>query len=127
MASADRAREQDQAAGGRQRRKMSLPGNRVALASVALRLLPHSRRIYAYLRWSVEGKTKERYISEVTATTRADNLEAAWRIVHSRELTNQRPRPDQHPSDVLPPRKGASAKFDREQSAVGNSPDNPRF
>jgi DNA mismatch endonuclease (patch repair protein) len=89
MTSADRAREQDQAAGGRDKRRIYVARNRVAVASVALRLLPRSRRIYAYLRWSVDGKTRERYISEVSASARVDNLRTAWRTVHLRQLTDQ--------------------------------------
>lgn len=87
MSRADRAREQDEAAGGRQRRTMQLPGGRTALASIALRLLPQGRRIYAYLRWSDGGKTHERYVCEVTADSRTANLKAAWLMVTAKRLT----------------------------------------
>jgi len=89
LSNADRAREQDEAAGGREMRLVSLPGNRVALASVALRLLPRTRRIYAYLRWSDGGKTNERYICEVTHSSRRENLSAAWDQVHALRLTQE--------------------------------------
>lgn len=85
----ERAREQDEAAGGRDGRLVMLTGNRVALASVALRLLPRTRRIYAYLRWSDGGKTNERYICEVTHSSRRENLAAAWGEVHALRLTQQ--------------------------------------
>jgi DNA mismatch endonuclease (patch repair protein) len=103
MASADRAREQDQAAGGRQRRMIRLAGNRVALASVALRLPPRSRRVYAYLRWSVDGKTNERYICEVTGSTREKNLQAAWRTVRARGLTDPGSSPGSTSCEPGPP------------------------
>ena len=74
-----RAQEQDRAAGGRENRRMVLPGDRTALASIALRHLPKSRRIYAYLRWSEGGRTRERYVCEVDGPTRAENLAVAWR------------------------------------------------
>jgi DNA mismatch endonuclease, patch repair protein len=84
----DRAREQDEAAGGRNQRLIQLPGDRTALASVALRLLPRSRRIYAYLRWSDNGKTCERYICEVINAARDKNLRAAWCVAREKRLTD---------------------------------------
>lgn len=83
LSNADRAREQDEAAGSRERRLVKLSEDRVALASVALRLLPRTRRIYAYLRWSDGGKTSERYICEVTHPSRRENLAAAWDQAHA--------------------------------------------
>ena len=76
--------EQDRAAGGRERRRLRLDDERVALASVALRVQPNSRRIYAYLRWSVGHKTFEKYLGEVTGSSRPENLAQAWR--HAFEL-----------------------------------------
>ncbi len=83
-----RAIEQDEAAGGRERRAVKLSENQAALASVALRLLPRTRRIYAYLRWSEAGKTKERYIGEVTCLSRQENLAQAWDRVHALGLAD---------------------------------------
>lgn len=80
---AARATEQDVAAGGRHARQIQLPDGRQAVASVALRALPSSRRIYAYLRWYDHGKTRERYLGEVNEPTRAANLAAAWSLVPS--------------------------------------------
>lgn len=88
LSNTERAREQDEAAGGRERRLVRLSGDRVALASVALRLLPRTRRIYAYLRWSDSGKTNERYICEVTHSSRRENLGAAWDQVLALRLTH---------------------------------------
>jgi DNA mismatch endonuclease (patch repair protein) len=76
-----RATEQDDAAGGRDARQVQLPDGRQAVASVALRMPPSSRRIYAYLRWYDHGKTHERYLGEVNEPTRAANLAAAWSLV----------------------------------------------
>jgi DNA mismatch endonuclease (patch repair protein) len=87
LSNTERAREQDEAAGGRERRLVRLSEDRVALASVALRLLPRTRRIYAYLRWSDGGKTNERYICEVTHSSRRENLAAAWDQVRALRLT----------------------------------------
>ncbi len=78
---AARAAEQDVAAGSRHTRQIQLPDGRQAVASVALRALPSSRRIYAYLRWYDHGKTHERYLGEVNEPTRAANLAAAWSLV----------------------------------------------
>jgi DNA mismatch endonuclease (patch repair protein) len=62
-------------------RQVVLADGRRALASVALRVLPKGRRVYAYLRWSDGGKTHERYIGEVTQDDRPANLAEAWRKV----------------------------------------------
>jgi DNA mismatch endonuclease (patch repair protein) len=82
-----RALEQDKAAGGREGRLVKLSETQAALASVALRLLPRTRRIYAYLRWSEAGRTKERYICEVTYLTRHENLAQAWHRAHALGFT----------------------------------------
>lgn len=84
---ADYAREQDAAAGGHENRLVRAAEGRRTAASVALRLQPNSRRVYAYLRWSSGGRTRERYIGEVHAATRAENLELAWRLVRERGWT----------------------------------------
>lgn len=73
-----RAAEQDRAAGGRHTRAVDVGEGRYARASVALRLYRSTRRIRAYLRWSQSGETRERYVGEVDAETRAANLAQAW-------------------------------------------------
>ncbi|WP_330240187.1 very short patch repair endonuclease [Streptomyces sp. NBC_00525] len=78
MTKAARSAEQDRAAGGLHRRAVELGQGRYARASIALRLYRSTRRIRAYLRWSDQGDTHERYVGEVDATTRAANLEQAW-------------------------------------------------
>lgn len=82
----ERAVEQDLAAGGRERRFVDQ-----ALASIALRVPPKSRSIYAYLRWSIKGKTREHFVCEVRENTRAENLKAAWGVAHDRGLTDSEP------------------------------------
>lgn len=86
-----RTAEQDKAAGGPERRNVDLGGGRTARASVELKLLPRTRRIRAYLRWSDSGKSPTRYLGEVTHSTRAENLAQAWRIVFDRGLTRTEP------------------------------------
>lgn len=80
-----RTAEQDRAAGGRDRRYIDLGEGRQALASVELKLLPNTRRIRAYLRWSDRGKTGTAYLGEVAEMTRARNLATAWRLAFEQE------------------------------------------
>ncbi|HEU0238941.1 MAG TPA: very short patch repair endonuclease [Micromonosporaceae bacterium] len=82
MTVGERAAEQDTAAGGRELRVVELDTGRLVLASVYLRLPPKSRRVYAYMRWSEGRKTHERYICQVSAGTRAENLATAWQTIH---------------------------------------------
>ena len=86
---AARGVEQDRAASGHDARLITLADGRSAIGSVALRLYPKSRRVRAYLRWSDRGQTRERYVGEVTADSRADNLAQAWRLVAERGLADQ--------------------------------------
>lgn len=86
LSRAERTAEQDRAAGGHDRRFIDLGEGRRALASVELKLLPNTRRIRAYLRWSDRGKTGTAYLGEVNETTRARNLTAAWRLAFEQEL-----------------------------------------
>lgn len=85
------AREQDNAAGGHDRRVVELRDGRTALASISLRLYKKSRRIRAYLRWSEHGRTRETYLGEVDSETRDENLRSAWRFAHEQGLTAARP------------------------------------
>lgn len=80
---AESVAEQDLAAEGRDQRIIRLPSGRPAVASMALRLQPNGRRIYAYLRWSVDGRTVEKYVGEVAEVDRLANVARAWR--HARE------------------------------------------
>jgi DNA mismatch endonuclease (patch repair protein) len=94
---AERAAEQDQAAGGRQNRVITI-GEKAMLASVALRRKRDGRRVYAYLRWSDRGRTAERYLGEVNRATRAANLAQAWRLAARLSQASGPPRSATRPS-----------------------------
>lgn len=83
MSRALRSAEQDRAAGGRHRRVVVLGDDRRATGSIALRVYRRTRRIRAYLRWSEQGRTRERYVGEVDCTTRAANLAQAWTMARA--------------------------------------------
>lgn len=84
LLAAERAAEQDRAAGGRDARFIAREDGTVAAASVTLRCPNRSHRVYAYLRWTVGGgRTSERYLGDVTACPdRASALRAAWSLHH---------------------------------------------
>ena len=89
------AAEQDRAAGGPDRRWVNLDNGRQARASVALKLLPRTRRIRAYLRWSDNGRSPTRYLGEVGFASRAENLREGWRLAHDKGLLSPpAPEPD---------------------------------
>ncbi|GIE34091.1 hypothetical protein Ait01nite_071360 [Actinoplanes italicus] len=89
------AAEQDRAAGGPDRRWVKLDNGRQARASVALKLLPRTRRIRAYLRWSDNGRSPTRYLGEVGFASRAENLREGWRLAHQKGLLSPpAPKPD---------------------------------
>jgi DNA mismatch endonuclease (patch repair protein) len=67
-----------------------MPHDRRAHASIALRAFTSGRQIYPYLRRSLGGKMRERYVGEVDAPTREENLARARREVHERSLLDQR-------------------------------------
>jgi DNA mismatch endonuclease (patch repair protein) len=92
LSRAERAAEQDLAAGGRQHRIVML-GDLAVVASVALRRKRDGRRVYAYLRWSDHGRTAERYLGEVDQATRAANLELAWLLAAGSDSPRRVPRP----------------------------------
>lgn len=95
------AGEQDRAAGGRHRRAVAVGEGRYACASISLRLPRGSRRIRAYLRWSQDGKTQERYVGEVDRDTRPANLAQAWQQAWALGLPTEEP---------LPPESTASSR-----------------
>ena len=78
LSRAARQAEQDLAAGGAPERLIPIGDGAEAKASIELRRLPKSRRIYSYLRWYQSGRTQVRYIGEVAETDRAANLASAW-------------------------------------------------
>lgn len=88
------AAEQDRAAGGRDGRYVRLDDERYALASVALKVLPRTRRIQAYLRWSDKGRSPARHLGQVERDTRAANLVAGWELARDKGLVGPRPVPE---------------------------------
>ncbi|MEU2821965.1 very short patch repair endonuclease [Streptomyces bacillaris] len=99
-----RAAEQDRAAGSRLARAVECGEGRYARASIALRVYRSTRRIRAYLRWSQEGETQERYVGEVDAETRAANLAQAWKMAHAAGYVT---------TETLPPDSWASSPASR--------------
>ncbi|MFL3865302.1 very short patch repair endonuclease [Streptomyces griseobrunneus] len=85
------AAEQDRAAGGRHRRSVDLGDGRFARASVELKVLPDTRRIRAYLRWSDGGKSPARYLGQVEHETRAANLAEGWKMAWEKGLLTEEP------------------------------------
>ncbi|MER7109375.1 very short patch repair endonuclease [Streptomyces sp. NPDC000229] len=110
------ALEQDRAAGGRNRRNVALGDGRLARASITLRLYRSTRRIRAYLRWSQDGKTEERYVCEVEFDSRKKNLAEAWRQARAKGLLAE---------ETLPPESTASS-LEVRASMRGNRGKNTR-
>ena len=104
MSQESRAAEQDRAAGGRLARAVDIGEGRYARASIALRLYRSTRRIRAYLRWSQEGETRERYVGEVDAATRAANLAQAWEMARAAGYVT---------TETIPPGSWASSPASR--------------
>nr|WP_228868618.1 very short patch repair endonuclease [Streptomyces halstedii] len=70
---------------------MDLDEGRFARASVELKVLPNTRRIRAYLRWSDGGKSPARYLGQVEHETRAANLAEGWRMAWEKGLLTEEP------------------------------------
>ncbi|MFE4452893.1 very short patch repair endonuclease [Streptomyces sp. NPDC056796] len=70
---------------------MDLDEGRFARASVELKVLPDTRRIRAYLRWSDGGKSPARYLGQVEHETRAANLAEGWRMAWEKGLLTEEP------------------------------------
>jgi hypothetical protein len=79
-------REQDDAAGGRSFRRVVCPDGSSRYASIELKRVNARRRIYAYLRYSYQGKTVSRYVGQVRQSSRFGNLTEAWSAAHSQNL-----------------------------------------
>ncbi|MFE7326552.1 very short patch repair endonuclease [Streptomyces sp. NPDC057565] len=111
-----RTAEQDKAAGGRYRRAVPLGKGQYARASITLRLYRRTRRIRAYLRWSVSGGTEERYVCDVAEATRAANLAHAWSKAREAGLAVDEPLPESSTAismsvrAVMTANKGADTK-----------------
>src|SRR5690349_6564237 len=78
--------EQDEAAGGPERRRVEVADGVTATASVSLYVHPRGRRVYASLRYKTGGKTHSHYLGNVTADGRQEALRLAWGIARARGL-----------------------------------------
>ncbi|MCU1325404.1 MAG: very short patch repair endonuclease [Bryobacterales bacterium] len=63
-----------------------LPDGSSRNASIELKNIDKRYRIYAYLRYSIHGKTVSRYIGQVNQSSRSENLRQAWLLAHDRRL-----------------------------------------
>ena len=86
--------EQDQAAGGREARRVDLGDGKTALASIELKLLPKGRRVYAYLRFTRDGKTVNEYLGEATAIDRPTALIRGFDLARTKGLLIEGTRAD---------------------------------
>jgi DNA mismatch endonuclease (patch repair protein) len=82
--------EQDIAAGGHAKRRLACSSGHPATASVELKVLPKSRRVYAYLRYAQGGKTINTYIGRADGDSRAQRLRTAWQQVHAKAMLSAR-------------------------------------
>ncbi len=79
--------EQNEAAGGSERRKLRLPEGTIVTASVAVRRYPKiPNQCYGYLQFKTQRKTVTKYIGRVTARSRAESLRLGWELLRSRRL-----------------------------------------
>ena len=83
---ADAAAEQDEAAGGRERRKLSTTSGGQATASIELKIPGKGRRVYAYLRYVEDGRTVNRYVGEAPGADRTERLRRGWALARSKGL-----------------------------------------
>lgn len=97
---AARKAEQDEAAGGPERRLVAWV-DPPPTASVYFRRVA-GRRVYAYLRWAEAGRTSEAFICEAEQANRSANLVHAWETAHARRLLERRVK-GQEPVDAPPP------------------------
>ena len=80
-------REQDEAAGGPERRELRLVDGTIVMASVAARRYARTpNQCYGYLQFKAHGKTVTKYIGRVTAESRAESLRLGWELLRSRKL-----------------------------------------
>jgi DNA mismatch endonuclease (patch repair protein) len=82
--------EQDRAAGGSARRQIQLARGESATGSIEVKQFPQGQARYAYLRFSVKGKTVNRYVGRVTGGTRAEQLQEGWELAYRNGLLDQR-------------------------------------
>ena len=80
-------REQDEAAGGPERRELRLVDGTIVMASVAARRYARTpNQCYGHLQFKTHGQTVTKYIGRVTAESRAESLRLGWELLRSRKL-----------------------------------------
>jgi hypothetical protein len=98
--------QQDQAAGGHDRRKIETDSGPLALARIRFVAKAYARRTYAYLVWADQGHRRELLVAEATNTNRIANLRAAWETVHTHKLTTAEGRRQWRSTRDRPRRSG---------------------
>lgn len=83
---AEATQEQNEAAGGEAARRVQLFDGSSRSASVELKRVNGYHRIYAYLRYSIQGRTTSRYIGQVSQSSRFENLKQAWSLAQHQNL-----------------------------------------
>ena len=83
--------EQDEAAGGHERRLAALPNGKCVTVSVAVRVFPPGREHYAYMQFKSGGRTTTRYIGNATAESRAGSLRKGWRLLRQKKTLEAEP------------------------------------
>lgn len=120
---AARKAEQDNAAGGAERRIVTWV-DPPATASIYFRRIA-GRRVYAYLRWAEAGRTSEAFICEAEWPDRSANLVHAWEAVYARRML-ERHAGGKEPDGTAPPLRTeswASSPTVRKQMQANRSRD----
>lgn len=78
--------QQDELAGGHDRRALKLGDGSVVIASVSVRHYVRTpNQCYAYLQFR-KGKTVTKYIGRVTSDNKSESIRLGWEILRSRNL-----------------------------------------
>lgn len=78
--------EQNNAAGGAERRQLDIGDGKVVNASIAVRLFKQGHQLYGYLQFKHDYKTVTRYVGQVSAKTKAESLAIGWRMVREKKI-----------------------------------------
>src|SRR4051794_32838020 len=90
----DAKRDQDVAAGGREKRLLKIANGKIVRASIDLKRLGGHDALgtvyWAYLRYSSRGLTCSEYVGRVEEATRMDRLRRAWELARKKGLLRKR-------------------------------------
>lgn len=78
--------EQDEAAGGSERRQLYIEDGKLVNASISVRLFKQGHQHYAYLQFKHDYKTVTRYVGQVSAGSKAESLAIGWRMVREKKI-----------------------------------------